>query len=179
MKKRRVLLSVVLLVSAIILINAGLQEEDIDMSRVHRAYASSSDCGLCHGEDDEIEPARCLKCHTHLGERIASQKGYHADKNEGCDSCHAEHQGPDVPLIDWDPSDIDHEETGYILEGKHKQVKDCHTCHTKSRYASQKMSRSYLLKDNQCAGCHKSPHQDIEIECRVCHDNNSWSVDVW
>lgn len=179
MKKRRMLFSIVLSVSAILAIHAGLQENDVVMSRVHRDFGSASSCGLCHGENNEIEPARCLKCHTHLGERIAAKRGYHADKDEGCDACHPEHQGPDAPLIDWDPSDMDHEETGYVLEGKHREVKDCRVCHSKSRTVPRKHAVSYLLKDNQCTACHRSPHWNITVKCTDCHHKRSWRVDDW
>lgn len=143
------------------------------------AVKPGAECAACHAAAaGEIEPAKCLGCHSEIASRIAAHQGFHRDKAGDCGTCHAEHQGRDVDLTHLDPADFDHSETGADLEGAHLKIdiRSCDTCHAKDRVLPRQTGRSYLLKVPGCVGCHDSPHPGREERCLACHDQDSWSV---
>lgn len=150
-----------------------------ELCRVHSDLEGAKKCGSCHTEDETVDTEKCLNCHIDLKKRISAKKGYHQDKNEGCEMCHTEHQGVETSLIDWDISDFDHSETGYELVGSHKKIKDCKKCHKSPNQLPRKKSRSFLLKSSSCSACHVSPHPGKYPDCTFCHTSESWTVNTW
>ncbi|HET6370619.1 MAG TPA: cytochrome C, partial [Nitrospiria bacterium] len=95
---------------------------------------TSSFCNDCHAKDD-----------------------YHkGDFGKKCDSCH--------DASSWKRERFNHaKETGYPLEGKHRDVK-CNQCHTRPIF-SGKISR-------MCVTCHRKddPHDgELGSRCDICH----------
>lgn len=149
------------------------------LSRYHAESPGLKNCEKCHDEELEVQPALCLACHKEIALRISEGRGYHRDKGEDCAVCHAEHQGEDVPLVPLDPEDFDHEETGAVLKGAHRTVKDCRLCHRKDNTITKQNFRSYLFKKSGCLSCHNSPHPGREERCLECHNQSDWRVDIW
>jgi hypothetical protein len=150
-----------------------------ELSRFHSELEGENNCQKCHNPDYEVIPEKCLECHSLLKQRIEAEKGYHQDKNEGCEACHTEHQGLGAVLIDWDEDDFDHDEAGCSLTGAHRKVRTCKTCHRPPNQIERKKGNSYLMKSNHCTACHLSPHLKKYPLCTDCHTQNSWTVEPW
>ena len=146
------------------------------LSASHASKPGEGDCSACHVSPGKTGPAKCLACHTEIASRIAAHRGFHRDKAEDCGVCHAEHQGRQADLLNLDPADFDHAETGADLQGAHLKVKSCETCHAPANVLPRKFGRSYLLKAAGCKGCHQSPHPGRQDRCLSCHDQDSWFV---
>ncbi len=150
-----------------------------ELSIVHSESPGLKNCLACHSEEFEVDPPRCLQCHTELAQRISSSRGYHRDKAEDCAACHAEHKGKDSHLVPLDKEDFDHEETGFPFIGAHKGISDCRLCHRKDNTIPRKRTQSYLLRDPGCLSCHLSPHPGRQEVCQSCHTQKNWRVDIW
>ncbi len=111
------------------------------------------------------KPLKTMKDTSKIKTRINNGRGYHTDKKEDCAGCHSEHSGPGADLTDLDENDFDHEETGYLLSGKHKNITQCRKCHSPSRVFPRKKTLSYLLNDSKCKSCHETPHPLIKENC--------------
>ena len=156
-----------------------LPESPGKLSKVHAGLQGEKNCVQCHTVEKKPEPAKCLGCHKELAVRIKAGTGFHKDKTEDCNVCHQEHNGENYELVQWDPADFDHSETGYLLTGRHVKVKACDRCHTLSNAPQRKYSRTYLLKDNRCSACHSGAHRGNYPECADCHTTTDWRVDIW
>ncbi len=148
------------------------------LSPVHVDSPGLLACMKCHNEDFEVVPAKCLSCHREIAERVAAGRGFHRDKGEDCAACHVDHQGEDAPLIDWAPSEFDHEETGAELVGRHAEIRDCRACHRPDNTIPRDKTRSYLFAQSGCLACHASPHPGRQEHCLACHTAGSWRVDI-
>lgn len=116
---------------------------------VHAQWDNEEGCYECHtaaadfsGLSDEL----CLACHETLEARIAKKTGFHAQVEDSCDACHAEHLGallrwpqPEAPFKPTFKADTDegelakkrafpHDVTGFELNGAHAQL-ECEQCH--------------------------------------------------
>jgi uncharacterized paraquat-inducible protein A len=149
------------------------------LSSFHTELEGEQNCSKCHNEDYETDPEKCLNCHLELKQRIEAEKGFHQDKNEGCEACHPEHQGEDAVLIDWDKEDFEHAEIGCSLSGVHQKIKNCRECHRPPNQIPRKKGTSYLMKSSHCTACHISPHLEKYPSCTDCHTQVSWRVDPW
>lgn len=149
------------------------------LNRVHGELRGGKNCIKCHTSSGEVGPSRCLECHRELAARIKAGKGYHRDKGEACADCHQEHQEEGAPLIQWEPQNFDHSETGYILDGAHRKVRECSRCHRPDKTPSRQRSRSFLLKDSRCSACHRDAHRGNYPQCTDCHQTTEWRVDIW
>ena len=155
------------------------KESPGSLNIVHSHLNGVENCSSCHDPEYKIQSAKCLKCHTELSNRIESNNGYHQDKNGECEGCHEEHNGEHTPLIQWDPKEFDHSESGYILTGAHKKINNCFKCHSGPNAVKRKKSGSFLLKDNRCSACHKDVHDKNHPVCSDCHTTRDWRVDIW
>lgn len=149
------------------------------LSKVHSGLQGEKNCIQCHTAGNKVDLAKCLGCHKDLALRIKAGTGFHKDKTEDCNACHSEHNGENYSLMQWDPQEFDHAETGYLLTGMHQRVKGCDTCHTSQNSPLRKYSQSYFLKDNRCSACHSDTHRGNYPDCTDCHTTNDWRVDIW
>ena len=140
------------------------------LSDVHKHLSGINNCSKCHTKGKKTVAPKCLACHKEISERIAKGKGYHKDNGKTCLPCHPEHYGETFELIDWDPKNFDHLETGYPLTGLHEKVKECKKCHTSLNSVSRKFGVSYLINDGRCVACHKDTHKGtFGDSCGKCH----------
>jgi hypothetical protein len=149
------------------------------LSKVHGELEGPKSCTKCHSSAKKIAPAKCLSCHKELSRRIKEGRGFHADKQEECADCHAEHNGENPRLAQWDRGSFDHSETGYTLTGAHQKIKTCERCHHAGNSPPRKYSQTFLLNNNRCSACHKDAHRGNQPICTDCHGTKDWSVDIW
>lgn len=156
--------------------SAGGQDIPGPLSAAHAAKPGQASCSACHDAAGRVVPAKCLGCHAEIASRIAAGRGYHRDKADSCALCHAEHQGPGVPLAPLDPKSFDHGETGAELAGVHRITGECGLCHTPANTLPRSQGRSYLFKVRGCRSCHQPPHPGRQEDCLACHGQETWAV---
>lgn len=156
-----------------------------DLSNSHKNLEGLDRCTKCHDAGKKVSAAKCLSCHTILKERIESGKGLHKNpKFRRCESCHVEHLGRDYKLIFWKggKKSFRHEETGYWLKGKHREL-DCNSCHkaelimdkNKLRLQGKDLERTFLGLNTDCLSCHRDEHRrQLGRDCSSCHDMDHW-----
>lgn len=149
------------------------------MSIFHSDFPGPSNCQRCHTPEFAVDDEKCLACHSEIGSRIASGRGFHRDKNHVCSQCHPEHRGRERNLMNIDIQNFDHSQTGYILKGAHQSIEDCSACHREDNSYPRERTRSFLLMDSRCISCHGSPHPGNQDNCQACHNQKSWWVDIW
>lgn len=136
-------------------------------------------CAGCHrdfGSAAGRKPAfvTCASCHAdpHAGTATLAKRA--AD----CGSCHG--------VEGWTPSTLtvtQHRETGYPLEGRHRQVA-CAACHLKRPPgvpAARLGSAGVLMRpaSARCLDCHADPHGNelagrSDADCVTCHAVDGW-----
>jgi len=97
-----------------------------DLHRSHKHLEGIENCTSCHESGEKLSADKCLDCHLILKKEINAKKGLHSRSEfQVCADCHVEHQGRDFDLIYWKEGiqNFDHTQTGYRLEGKHKNLK--------------------------------------------------------
>ncbi len=119
---------------------------------------ADAECESCHvGGTYQDTTADCASCHRDDDDH-AGQFGL------DCATCH-------VPEA-WTVSVFDHyRETGYALEGGHRQVA-CTSCHTGPLYTEP--------LDQACQSCHLEDdvHDGLRgRDCAACHDVSGWERD--
>ena len=150
-----------------------------DLNKVHISLQTEGKCSSCHDAGDKINFEKCLDCHKELLQRIKSLTGFHKDKKEDCSDCHQEHRGKNSKLIDLNIADFDHSETGYDLNGAHKKIKQCSSCHSGSNSISKQITATFFLLNTECKACHEDVHNLMYPDCEECHSTDDWSVDKW
>jgi len=156
-----------------------------DLHQVHADLEGIANCTQCHVEGQQLSPEKCFDCHSILKARIDAGKGLHINPDyKQCDHCHIEHQGRNFDLVYWkDGTDkFQHNLTGYILEGGHKDV-DCRKCHNSKNiknpqtYLEKKkdLERTYLGLSQECLSCHHDEHRgQLKTTCKNCHSFDKW-----
>ncbi len=155
------------------------------LSRVHQKLEGIEHCTDCHSRGRQLDPRKCLDCHTLLKSRIESGKGLHANTEyQQCAKCHPDHLGRDFNLIHWEQGkpEIDHKLTGWPLKGAHKALK-CRDCHTSKfipnptvlKKAGKDLNRTFLGLDTRCLSCHRDEHRgQLSTDCLTCHTMEHW-----
>ena len=131
-------------------------------------------CSKCHEPFDRTRQSRlCMECHKMIAKDVKEKKGFHGHiQNIGereCRSCHTDHKGRDMDIIQLDTELFDHSSTDFKLLGAHRSV-DCGSCHLKSGL--------YREGARFCHDCHQ--RDDIHKarmgkKCENCHMEGSWS----
>ena len=120
------------------------------LSRPHQSLNGATNCASCHKFGGQAA-LKCLECHTEIATRLSAHRGLHATYNippgssQPCARCHSEHNGEDFPLIKWDIKSFNHNDAGYVLEGKHARLA-CNKCHNPSHISPQERA-SIKIKD--------------------------------
>lgn len=165
---------------------AGAQLSPGPLARPHEELEGSTQCLRCH-DGKGVAAAKCLTCHTLLGERVKAGRGLHARAEyRDCKRCHIEHQGRAFELVYWGERGrdaFDHALSGFALQGKHAGLR-CDTCHRERvRLAAAQLAaggavpaRTYLGLGTSCAACHADEHrgQFAGRDCTVCHGQQAW-----
>jgi hypothetical protein len=154
-----------------------------ELSRAHKLLDGMNNCTQCHNLGKEISGEKCLHCHKEIQQRINAQHGFHfKKKNEDCIECHKDHRGSDVSLLRWEKKNFSHEETGYVLEGKHRTLQ-CEQCHTKQNIRDSDilnkgdafMLKTFLGLQKECLSCHNDEHRgQLGSKCMQCHSLEHW-----
>jgi hypothetical protein len=155
---------------------ASPQDAPGPLSLAHSEKPGLKDCSVCHTPEYEVKPDKCLACHQEMAQRMTEGRGFHKEKKQNCGTCHAEHQGENVSLIPLDLKTFNHAQTGFVLKGVHETLNDCAPCHAGPNSFSRNKTKSFLLKDSRCTGCHVSPHQGHQEDCLSCHSFEDWWV---
>ncbi len=163
------------------------------LSKYHAHLEGNSNCSQCHESREKELSTGCVDCHSPLKEKIEAKIGFHADKPDKCGECHSDHNGKNFELVYW-PKDINkfnHDETGYILTGKHQKLK-CNKCHTSEKikepsiinWANEHsqfpiLDRTFLGLEETCQSCHKNIHRDqVSNDCASCHNTSDWNLAI-
>jgi len=156
-------------------LNASGQLSPGELAEPHAFLEGMSNCTKCHELGKKVSDEKCLACHTELKSRIDQKKGYHASSKVykiSCIECHSDHHSLKFDIVHFDKSKFDHQTTGYLLEGKHKEKKcvDCHKAENITDQTIKKKKFTYLGLSAQCLGCHTDYHQKtMSVDCATCH----------
>lgn len=141
-----------------------------DLVQGHKKFEDT--CEKCHVNfAKEAQTGLCRECHEDVDLDIIRKQGFHGTRvirNRACTDCHTDHEGRNADIVKFDASVFAHEQTDFVLKGKHKNLicNDCHKDGEKFREAA-----------NECYGCHREddPHKKLlGRECSDCHTEESW-----
>lgn len=128
-------------------------------------------CISCHFKENAWKfkniGIECIDCHKNIHNNEISEKFY---TGESCRNCHS--------INKWNTISFDHNKTGFILAGKHSEIK-CRDCHTRENDPERQRFKS--LEDN-CTECHYDIHEGqfgagSFDDCSRCHTFNNWKPD--
>ncbi len=134
-------------------------------------------CNACH-ELFSLSPSeKCLSCHQMIGQRTASQSGFHGKLAGPCRTCHPDHAGVDADIRNFDTSKFDHNLANYKLQGRHSGL-PCRECHLVKVDENIKTQTKYIgLNFEKCDDCHDDPHGgQFRKSCDKCHDEHDWKT---
>lgn len=186
-------LGVALVAAFLVLAHAGEAGAQLispgKLSAAHADLEGIRNCTQCHElRKQGISQTLCLRCHTPLANRLATDRGFHASlPDKACASCHKEHFGVDFALVRMDTLTFDHERAGYPLDGGHLDV-SCRACHTPDHVTDEAvrafkgergaLQRTFLGLSPTCTSCHETdaPHEDqfAGQACSECHATGGW-----
>ena len=135
-----------------------------DLSEAHADSEGISNCTQCHELGEKVTNAKCLECHSEIQSFITLNKGYHANVevvNQDCFECHSEHHGRKFDMVRFDEDNFNHDQTSYILEGKHEII-DCRQCHVADNISDldlKQRKNTFLGLEQECLSCHDDYHQ--------------------
>src|SRR5574341_128076 len=157
------------------------------LAMAHAKLEGITKCLACHEVGQQTSNVKCLNCHVAIAERLQRRRGVHAfimaKEEKLCASCHSEHNGEDFALIFWEngEANFDHQQAGYVLEGKHKALA-CRNCH-QSKFIQEKVVNdqsvrainTFLGLSQKCVTCHADEHRaQLGTTCERCHDFFGW-----
>lgn len=191
------------LVTAWLAMGAGAQalEGVLMPGKVISGHAKyEQECSNCHVKFNRAaQDGLCVECHKEIGRDVRAKQGYHGRlKPEPCRTCHTDHKGRDVNIVQFDEKTFDHAKSDFALVGAHPRVacKSCHTAGKKYREAPAGCNDCHRKDDKhkgalgaQCADCHsqttwKDARYDhgktrfaltlkhVDVACKACHANN-------
>lgn len=154
----------------------------------HANLEGIRNCTQCHTLGSGPDAEKCMKCHKEIKHFLDRQTGFHfkvfSQENKSCFECHSEHNGKKFRLIFWKngKDNFDHNQTGYILQGKHAQVK-CEKCHQPKNIKTDlgglnkdiNLDKTHLGLSQKCSSCHFDEHRgQLSTDCQSCHNFNGW-----
>ncbi len=132
-----------------------------------------AECNSCHAPlSDQLQGELCVACHTEIGGDVQQQSGFHGrlpkSQQLDCASCHSDHEGRDMNIVDLDEESFDHRVSDFPLHGAHLDVAcgDCHAADSVHRDAP-----------SGCVDCHRSDdvHKgQLGNDCASCHSDRDW-----
>ncbi len=130
-------------------------------------------CNRCHTPFDKSKQSKlCRNCHEEIDQDIKNESNYHGNiyniaKRE-CHTCHTDHKGRDMDIVQLDQETLGHNNTNFKLNGIHA-ITPCKRCHKKEKF--------YRLPRHECVDCHElhDPHKARMGEsCNNCHVELAW-----
>ncbi len=173
-----------ILLSGIIIMYANKLNAQISpgsLTFAHEKLEGITNCTKCHVLGRQVQEDKCLACHTEIKQLVDENKGYHASsevRNKKCWECHSEHHGRNFQIIHFDPGKFVHSKAGFILTGKHSQIK-CVQCHQAKFIINKKLfdkrKGTYLGLSTDCISCHQDVHQGtLGNNCSTCHNTTDF-----
>jgi hypothetical protein len=154
-----------------------------ELSKAHASLEGMGNCTQCHALGKEVTNAKCLECHTELRTRMSAGRGFHAKLGaRQCAECHNEHHGLNFTLVRFDRKKFSHDETGFVLEGKHRPL-ECDKCHVQEHITAKDVranrgmmeAHTFMGLPTDCNGCHADPHRgQLALQCQSCHSTDGW-----
>lgn len=148
----------------------------------HR-HLEKVDCLSCHDAGKGVPNNLCLNCHKEVRASIDKKNTFHgiASQKKNCIECHTDHKGREFDSTVVDQKKFNHDLTGHILHGKHKEIK-CIDCHkeNRSKMAVRKDDPHFMGLTTTCKSCHTK--QDVHLfkddfaqkDCNACHNEIKW-----
>ena len=176
------LLRLTFILFGLLILNQGLfaQISPGDLAEPHAHLEGISNCTKCHELGEKVSDVKCLACHTELKARIDQKKGFHSSAKvygKSCTTCHSDHLSKKYDIVHLDKNKFDHKDTGFLLEGKHKEKK-CEDCHKAERIADpliKKKKMTFLGLNTSCLSCHEDRHQKtLSVNCTDCHTHEAF-----
>jgi len=132
-----------------------------------------SKCRKCHEVFDKSKQSKlCRDCHEQIDQDIKKKSNFHGKifniANRECHSCHTDHKGRNMDIIQFDEEMFDHSKTNFELRGDHMSL-TCDSCHKKKRF--------YRLPKHECINCHEkddSHKERMGTKCKNCHIEQGW-----
>src|ERR1700694_1734709 len=160
------------------------------LSKAHQSLSGPTNCTKCHDLARGPSQLKCLECHTEIRDRVVNRKGLHATfvgtnpTGQECARCHSDHNGVNFNMVHWDPSreSLDHNKTGFVLEGKHAGIA-CGKCHKAENIPAagragiqvKDLNHTYLGLSRDCVSCHTDEHRgQVGTDCARCHTLSGW-----
>ncbi len=165
----------IIFISLVISLSAFGQISPGELSEPHAHLEGISNCTKCHELGEHVSDQKCLACHTELKTRIDQKKGFHSSSKiykKSCWICHSEHLSRKYDIVNLDKDKFEHQVTGFLLEGKHKEKKcaDCHKPENIKDEVIKKKKMTFLGLNSQCLTCHADYHQKtLSVNCTECH----------
>jgi hypothetical protein len=151
-----------------------------DLTTAHSNLEGMNNCTQCHDLGNKVTNTKCLDCHKEIKELLNKGRGYHSSsqvKQKECIECHSEHHGRKFEMIRFDEKNFDHNQTSYVLDGKHKVI-DCRDCHKPDlieNTAIRKLEKTFLGLQDKCISCHQDFHQGtLDKDCKKCHNTEAF-----
>lgn len=128
------------------------------------------ECKQCHIRGDRsAQPGLCLECHKPVATDVKSGQGYHGRlRDRSCRNCHTEHKGREARIVKLDTQHFDHDQTDFILKGKH-QGRKCESCHPSGE--------AFRKAPSACIACHRKEDKHkggLGEKCGSCHQEANW-----
>lgn len=129
-----------------------------------------NECAQCHVKfDRKAQDGLCMGCHKDVGADVRAKTGFHGRlKPQACNTCHTDHKGRDMRIVVLDKKKFDHNQSDYVLRGKHQKV-ECDKCHV--------AGKRFREASQECNACHKRDdvHKGgLGVKCADCHTESSW-----
>jgi hypothetical protein len=121
----------------------------------------------------------CIACHEKITKNGKTFQQFSGIPHSTCSSCHTDvHQGSlgnacvschSESTFSVLNKNFDHNRTGFVLEGKHRQI-DCKDCHSSSSKLTNLFKEFKNVNKNDCLQCHEDIHQGkFGTSCLDCH----------
>jgi len=130
-------------------------------------------CDKCHAPFDKSKQNKlCRDCHEEIDKDIKKESNFHGKiyniANRECYTCHTDHKGRDMDIVQLDEEMLDHNNTNFKLNGAHV-ITPCKSCHKKEKF--------YRLPKHNCIDCHEvddSHKARMGEKCENCHVELAW-----
>ena len=102
-------------------------------------------CDKCHEPFKKAKQSKlCRDCHEQIDEDIKKKHAFHGKlhdiANRECHTCHTDHKGRDMDIIQMDEEVFDHSRTEFKLKGDHRTIQ-CSDCHKKPKVIKRNMTQ--------------------------------------
>lgn len=153
------------------IVHAQSIESILAPGKLIQAHAKwENECARCHVRfERKAQDGLCMGCHKEVGADTRGKTGFHGRiKPQACNTCHTDHKGRNAQIVSLDKKQFDHQQTDFVLRGKHQQV-ECEKCHV--------AGRKYREAQSGCLACHRKDdvHKGaLGAKCADCHTESSW-----